>query len=264
MSVIAASSASLHSRCHSRDVGGHLADDERARHVGEACRLVVARPDVDHDRDAGVNRPVAHVVADRALRAGRDDELVRARAVLRRTPRHRRLHALDRQRLAVDDERVAVRRRPAGGARARRPSRPRPRAARGGCLRARPRSSTRRRSSKNAPSTVSSTPSARSRSASQIGKVSGTTARSTPSAATARTAISRWISALRAAGRDQLVGAELLERVQLVARRPRRAAAISIEPTTMWRTPSDSTYRNGSGTPSGTSWRSSGERNVSA
>ena len=45
-------------------VVGHVPDDERARHVAEHERLVVARPDVDDDRHAGPDRPGAHVMPD--------------------------------------------------------------------------------------------------------------------------------------------------------------------------------------------------------
>ena len=86
----------------------HVADDERARHVAEHERLVVTRPDVDHDRHPGLDRPRAHVVADGALRPGRDDEVVGGRAVRGERLRHRGLHALDRQRVAVDDKPLAV------------------------------------------------------------------------------------------------------------------------------------------------------------
>src|SRR5882762_4087295 len=84
----------------------HVADDVRARHVAEHERLVVARPDVDHDRHTGPDRPRPHVVADRSLRARSDDEVVRSGAVGGERAGHRRLHALDREHFPVDLERT--------------------------------------------------------------------------------------------------------------------------------------------------------------
>ena len=164
---------------------------------------------------AGANRPGAHVVADRALRAGRDDELVGSRAVRGERLRHRGLHALDRQRLAVELEAVAVRgRTPQQVARGVHPGLGRPlRAAH--ARRARRRSSPAAGRRRSSPSTVSSTPSARSRSASQSGNVSGTTALVTPRLLTARERDLVADLRVREARRDQLVDAELLGRMQL-------------------------------------------------
>src|SRR5438552_8710570 len=53
---------------------GDVADDERAGHVAVTERLVVAGPDVDHDRHPGSDRPGPHVVPDRTLRPRGDDE----------------------------------------------------------------------------------------------------------------------------------------------------------------------------------------------
>ena len=118
---------------------------------------------------------------------GRDDELVGGRAVRGEGLRHRRLDALDRERLAVEHEQaVAVGVGAPEQVADRVHRRPRRRAARAACRRARPRSSRGGGRRRDPASTVSSTPSARSRSASQSGNVSGTTALVTPSAATAR------------------------------------------------------------------------------
>src|SRR5437763_8540504 len=51
-----------------RELVGDVADDECPRHVGAAGRLVVPRPEVDHDRLAGGDLPFTHVVPDRRLR----------------------------------------------------------------------------------------------------------------------------------------------------------------------------------------------------
>ena len=76
------------------------AGDERARHVGPAARRPVARPDVDQDDAAALDRPVALLVAEGRLRAVGDDRrlgqlgvvlgadrLHRARAPARRSGR---------------------------------------------------------------------------------------------------------------------------------------------------------------------------------
>ena len=117
-------------------VVGHLADDERPRHVAEAEGLVVARPDVDHDRHAGRIGPEPMSCPTAPCGPG---ATMKSSAVqpLRRTPRHRDLHALDGQRLAVELETRPVRSRAAAG-RAPRPSRPRRRAGRAASRRARP------------------------------------------------------------------------------------------------------------------------------
>ena len=56
-------------------VGRAAAGDERARHVGPAARLAVARPDVDDHRLARGDRAGADLVAVRRLRAVRDDHV---------------------------------------------------------------------------------------------------------------------------------------------------------------------------------------------
>src|SRR6185436_4994105 len=60
------------------DLRGRLgaAADERARHVGPAAGVAVARPDVDDHRLAGADLAVAGLVPDRALRAVRHDHVV--------------------------------------------------------------------------------------------------------------------------------------------------------------------------------------------
>ena len=83
----ARSSASLQSRCHSRDLVGHLADDERPRHVGEArrTRCRAARCRSRSARPAAIGpEPMSWPIA--RLRPVRDDEVVGGRAVARRTP----------------------------------------------------------------------------------------------------------------------------------------------------------------------------------
>ena len=69
----------------------------------EAGRFVVARPEIDHDRLAGQDRSVTHVVADRRLRAVRDDELVGGGSVLDERLWRSRPYALGRERRAVHD-----------------------------------------------------------------------------------------------------------------------------------------------------------------
>ena len=59
-----------------------LAEDERARHVGVDAGLVVVREEVDHHRLVAQNLAEPGLVADRRLRAMRDDQLVGARAEL--------------------------------------------------------------------------------------------------------------------------------------------------------------------------------------
>src|SRR5262249_51652406 len=87
---------------------GHVADDERPRHVRTARGLGVARPEVDHDRLTGLEPAGAHVVPDRGLRSVRDDELVGARAVLEEGLGDRRPDPLGRQRPTVRLEPLAV------------------------------------------------------------------------------------------------------------------------------------------------------------
>ena len=79
---IASSSAGLHEHLVVDELLRRLADDEGARHVGEAAGLAVARPDVDDDRLTLGDPPVTPFVADRALRAVRDDGLVGDHVVL--------------------------------------------------------------------------------------------------------------------------------------------------------------------------------------
>ena len=90
-----------------RQLLGHLADDEDARHVREAAGLAVAREKVEADRLTGGDRARAHVVADGRLGAVRDDELVGKGSVHGERLLHGRLEELAGERLAVDDE-VAV------------------------------------------------------------------------------------------------------------------------------------------------------------
>ena len=98
----AASSASLQSECQRATSSGTSPTTNVRVMSAKQARLVVARPDVDHDRHPGANRAAAEVVADRALRARRDDEVVGSRAVRDERLRHRRLDPLDGERLAVD------------------------------------------------------------------------------------------------------------------------------------------------------------------
>ena len=60
---------------------GRLADDERARHVGVAARLLVEREEVGDHGLAGEDRAGALLVADRGLRAVADDDRVDRGAV---------------------------------------------------------------------------------------------------------------------------------------------------------------------------------------
>ena len=84
-------------------VGGR-ADDEHARHVGEAARVAVAREEVEADRLVGRDRAGAHVVADGRLRAVRDDELVREGAVGGERLLDRELDPLAGELLAVEHQ----------------------------------------------------------------------------------------------------------------------------------------------------------------
>src|SRR3954454_825747 len=83
---------------------GHVAHNEGARHVRVERGGVVAREDVDHERRAGPYWSRAHVVTDRALRPGGDDVLVGRRVVNREDDVHVRLHALDGELLAVEQQ----------------------------------------------------------------------------------------------------------------------------------------------------------------
>ena len=161
--------------------------------------------------------------------AVRDDEVVARRAVL--GERLRRSRALTRSTVSGSPsthEAVAVRRSRGGAGRAPRPSRPRPRAARAGSRPARPRSSRgggRRRARGRR---VSSTPFARSRSASASGNVAGTTA--LVDAERLAGAARRPRARPRRSGRrlrDQLVVAELLDRH--APRAPGRRDAVDLD-----------------------------------
>ena len=91
----------------------HRPGDDRAGHVGEAGGRIVARPEIEDDRVAEPDRAVAHLVAGRALRSRRDDEVLGRAAVLGEHAPHRRLDPLDRERLAVEPEHaIAVLRLP--------------------------------------------------------------------------------------------------------------------------------------------------------
>ena len=161
------SSHSRQRRCHSAISAGDVADDERASHVGEARRLGVARPEVDDDRLAGAQLPLAEVMADRRLRPVRDDEDVGGGAVLEERRRDRRLEpSLVSGRPSSSSSAVADR-QPPGRSRSRAAAIPASAAA---CARRIPASSARdfdrRRSAKVARGPGrSSTPAARSRSA---------------------------------------------------------------------------------------------------
>ena len=87
--------------------GGHLAVDEGARHVRPAAAGVVARPQVDGDREAGRERAGAGIVA--AAGAQRHDHDVRRRGGSGRRAggAHGRPHGLGRERLARVHEVVA-------------------------------------------------------------------------------------------------------------------------------------------------------------
>ena len=58
-------------------LGRRIADDERPRHVRPAGGLLVARPDVDVDREPGRERPAPGLVAG-ALPDRGDDHIRRA------------------------------------------------------------------------------------------------------------------------------------------------------------------------------------------
>src|SRR3954471_20415192 len=87
---------------------GHVAHDVGSRHVGAARGLVVARPEIDHDRLARLDLPRARVAADRRLRAVRHAELVPARTVRQERLRDGCSDPLGRERGTVDLEPFAV------------------------------------------------------------------------------------------------------------------------------------------------------------
>ena len=108
ISEIARSSASLQSRCHSRTSSG-TSPTTNVRVMSQKMNDSLSRGQMSTTiGDAGADRPGAHVVADGALRPGRDDELVGRRAVRGEGLRHRGLHPLDRQRLAVEHQTVSA------------------------------------------------------------------------------------------------------------------------------------------------------------
>ena len=204
-----------------RPPSGDLADDERAGHVGEAgatrCRAARGRSRSSRRRGSG-RRPCGGRSPPAAPCETMKSSAVEPCAM--NAVRDRRLHPLDRQRLAVDDERRRRSARRGAAGRAPRPCPPRPRAARAGCRRARRsrlrRGGGRRRHSRSG---VSSTPSARSRSASQQReRRRGRRALEMPSAVhgAQRDLLAESRRASRPCG-DQLVDAELLERMQLEA-----------------------------------------------
>jgi quercetin dioxygenase-like cupin family protein len=85
-----------------------LADNKRARHVGEAAGRLVARPQVDGDRLADADRAGAHVVTHAGLKAVGDDEVIcsdRMGGERRAGGGH---ESLAGHRLAVEYHRVAV------------------------------------------------------------------------------------------------------------------------------------------------------------
>src|SRR5436305_184846 len=83
---------------------GRLADHERARHVGVAGRLSVARPEVEHDRLVRLDLPGTHLVADRGLGAMGDDELVAEEVQVGEGLLDRHLDALAGEGLAVEEQ----------------------------------------------------------------------------------------------------------------------------------------------------------------
>ncbi len=88
---------------------GRLAHAVRAGHVGVAAGLAVLGPEVDDDRLAGRDRAGAHVVTDRALPAVGDDQLVGGHVMGREHFADLLLHALARERLAVEHQHVTAR-----------------------------------------------------------------------------------------------------------------------------------------------------------
>ena len=90
------------------DLVPDVADDERPRDVRVAGRLEVDREEVEKDDVVRADRPRAHVVPDRGLRAVRDDHLLGERAVREERRLDALLQELARERLAVEVE-AAVR-----------------------------------------------------------------------------------------------------------------------------------------------------------
>ena len=86
------------------DLGGWLTGDERSRHVREAGRPVVPRPDVHDHRLAGADGPLAEMMADRRLRPVRGHEDVRGSVVLDEGGGDLGVEHLARQRRPVDLE----------------------------------------------------------------------------------------------------------------------------------------------------------------
>jgi hypothetical protein len=64
----------------------HVAGDERARHVGPAVALLVARPQVDLDRRVGGQRAAAAAIAASAARRARTIPAISASVLTRRRP----------------------------------------------------------------------------------------------------------------------------------------------------------------------------------
>ena len=104
MSAVAAVERRLGQRVPLANLIRHRPRDDRAGHVGEAGGGIVARPEIEDDRVAELDRAVAHLVAGRALRPRRDDEVLGRAAVLGEDAPHRRLDPLDRERLTVEPE----------------------------------------------------------------------------------------------------------------------------------------------------------------
>ena len=92
----------LRERVELAELGRRGADRERAGEVRVTGRVAVAREEVEDDRLAGRDRPGAAVVADRRLRAVRDDELLGSRAVLAERALDLELDPLGGERLAVE------------------------------------------------------------------------------------------------------------------------------------------------------------------
>ena len=69
-----------HERLHRTHLLADLTDDERPGHVRPAARLLVARPEIDDDREAGRQRARARVVTEPTPGRGDDDVRRRRRA----------------------------------------------------------------------------------------------------------------------------------------------------------------------------------------
>ena len=124
---------------------GDLADDERPCHVRPASRLLVAGPEVDHDRQVRRQRAGAGLVAASLPDRGDDHIRRRRRAVRRQASRSAARTASAVSTSPSSTSRSPSRHRLGAAARRRLPSRPRPRPARGGCRRAPAADFTRRR-----------------------------------------------------------------------------------------------------------------------